>query len=257
MEGSMSVVAIIQARMGATRLPNKVLADICGKTLIERVIERTRAARSIDAVIVATTTESADDVLAGFLESRRLCPVFRGSMADVLDRYYQSAKSAGAGTIVRVTADDPLKDPQLMDHAVGELAADPALDYCSNTLEPTYPEGLDIEAFRFAALERAWREARQPSEREHVTPFIWKRADTFKLRNFRNDRDLSAWRWTVDKPADLEFMRAVFQEFPGQPLVRYQDVIRLLEANPHIPGINSGTARNEGYLKSLQSETQK
>ena len=250
----MSVVAIIQARMGATRLPNKVLADICGKTLIERVIERSRAAQSIDDLVVATTQESADDALVEFLESKRLCKTYRGSTHDVLDRYYQCARAVGAGTIVRVTADDPLKDPQLIDFAVRQLAEDPALDYCSNTLEPTYPEGLDIEVFRFTALERAWREARQSSEREHVTPFIWKQGDIFRLRNFRFERDLSKWRWTVDKPADLEFMRAVFGHFPGQPLVRYQDVIRLIEQNPQLPEINSGTVRNEGYLKSLESE---
>jgi spore coat polysaccharide biosynthesis protein SpsF len=251
----MKTVAIIQARMGATRLPGKVLAEVAGRCLIERVLERTRATPGLDAVMVATTTDRADDALVEFL-TRNGCGVYRGSMDDVLDRYYRCARSCDAEIIVRVTADDPLKDPQIIAHALGLLIADARLEYCSNTLEPTFPEGLDIEVFRFSALERAWREARLASEREHVTPYIWKHPDLFKVLNFRHERDLSAWRWTVDKPGDLQFMTAVFSHFAGQPLVRYQDVIAWLDANPQVREINMGTQRNEGYLKSLQSESQ-
>lgn len=240
--------------MGATRLPGKVLADIAGRRLIERVIDRVSATPGIATIVVATTTEPEDDVLVEFLRHEPRCHVFRGSLEDVLDRYYQCSLEHGAAVVVRVTADDPLKDPQIILHAMQTLQADPGLDYCSNTLEASYPEGLDIEVFRFSALERAWREARLASEREHVTPFIWKHPQLFRLTNFRFERDLSAWRWTVDKPNDLQFMREVFGHFAAQPLVRYQDVIAWLEANPQVRAINAGTPRNEGYFKSLKSE---
>jgi spore coat polysaccharide biosynthesis protein SpsF len=250
----MSVIAIIQARMGATRLPGKVLADIAGTTLLERVIQRVAATRGLDGVLLATTDQSQDDELEDFVTSRDLCPVYRGSMHDVLDRYYQCARRFGADVVVRVTADDPLKDSTILERAIAQLHARADLDYCSNTLEPTYPEGLDIEAFRFIALERAWREARLPSEREHVTPYIWTHPELFRVENFRFERDLSSWRWTVDKPSDLEFMRAVFGHFASEPLVSFRKVIEWLELNPQIRELNTGTLRNEGYLRSIASE---
>lgn len=250
----MKVVAIVQARMGATRLPGKVLAEIAGKTLIARVIERVHACPAIHAIVVATTTESSDDELVEQLDLDSQCTVYRGSVADVLDRYYQCARSAGADIVVRITADDPLKDPSIIGHAIELMRQDPALDYCSNTLEPTYPEGLDVEVFRFAALQRAWREALLPSEREHVTPYIWKHSKLFHVRNFTMQPNLSDWRWTVDKPNDLEFMRAVYHYFSDRPLVGYRDVIAWLEAHPKVMEINAGTCRNEGYLKSLEIE---
>lgn len=247
----MKVVAIIQARLGSTRLPSKVLVDLCGKPLLARVIERTKAARGIDQTVVATTTSPTDDALAAWVTQSGQCEVFRGSEEDVLDRYHQCARLHGADLVVRVTADDPLKDPELIERGLALLAADPALDYCSNTLKPSYPEGLDIELFRFAALDRAHREAKLASEREHVTPYIWKHPDRFKVLNFAQDQDLSAWRWTVDKPEDLEFMREVFGHFAGEPLVSYRAIIPWLAEHPEIRSINANTVRNEGYLKSI------
>ena len=249
------VVAIIQARLGSTRLPRKVLADICGRTLLEHLVERVRAARTIGKVVVATTNGPADDELVRFIEARGLCGVYRGSEEDVLDRFHGCAIRESAEVIVRVTADDPLKDPSIIDRAVKLLLAQPALDYCSNTLEPSFPEGLDIEAFRFRALDSAQREARLASEREHVTPFIWKNPARFRLLNFRHSEDLSGWRWTVDKPEDLEFMRAVFSHFyHGSSVFPFADVIEYLRARPEIRAVNAGTARNEGYMKSLGKE---
>jgi spore coat polysaccharide biosynthesis protein SpsF len=250
----LNTVSIIQARMGSTRLPRKVLADIVGTPLIIRIIERVRAARGIEELVVATTTDREDDELAGFLLQGMYCKVFRGMRDDVLDRFYRCATTHAADIIVRVTADDPLKDPRIIERATQMLIDDPSLDYCSNTLEPTFPEGLDIEVFRFSALEKAWRQASLPSEREHVTPYIWKHPEIFRLANFRHERDLSSWRWTVDKPNDLEFMRAVYGHFASQPLVSFQDVIAWLHENPSMLTINSDTQRNEGYLMSLESE---
>lgn len=248
------ITAIIQARMGSSRLPSKVLADVGGRPMLQRVIERIEACAGINKVVVATTTASSDDALESWIHANSRCSVYRGSENDVLDRFYQCATQFASSIIVRVTADDPLKDPGLISQALKWLEADPALDYCSNTLHPTYPEGLDIEVFRFEALERAHRDAVLPSDREHVTPYIWRNPSLFRLKNIEFGRDLSSWRWTVDKPEDLEFVRAVFAHFPENPLVSYVDVIALLDAHPELHAINQGTVRNEGYLKSIQLE---
>lgn len=248
------VVAIIQARMGSTRLPAKVLADVCGRPLLHRVIDRVQLVGSIDEIVVATTDVSVDDRLAAWVLENTCCKIFRGSENDVLDRFYQSAKSVGASTIVRVTADDPLKDPRLISYAINCLHEDEKLDYCSNTIRPTYPEGLDIEVFRYSTLEKAHREATLVSDREHVTPYIWRQPNLFQTKNFEFERDLSAWRWTVDKPSDLEFIRRIHSEFADISSVTYIELIEFLELNPQIMKINQGTIRNEGYLKSLSLE---
>lgn len=250
----MRTLAIIQARMGSTRLPGKVLKDIVGKPLIARVIDRTRAARGVDAVVVATTESPEDDALVRWIDAKGGCPSFRGPMDDVLARYYLCAQFHEADIVVRVTADDPLKDPRIIERALQLLVDDSRLDYCSNTMRPTYPEGLDIEVFRFHALERAYREAQLPSDREHVTPYIWKNPGKFNVLNFAYSRDLSSWRWTVDKPEDILFMERVYRQFVDTPLVSFESVIEWLDDHPKIREINSGTLRNEGYLKSIQSE---
>lgn len=239
--------------MGASRLPGKVLADICGQPMLQRILERVRAARGIDAIAVATTTDARDDELYAWLKQRHV-DCFRGSENDVLDRLYQCAHERHADLIVRVTADDPLKDPGLIARAIEALAGDERVDYCSNSIVPTYPEGLDIEVVRYRALERAHREATKPSDREHVTPYIWRNPQLFQIRSLQHERNLADWRWTVDKPADLEFMRAVFGHFAADPLVPFTEVIAWLERNPAIRAINAGTQRNEGYLKSLAAE---
>lgn len=248
------IVAIIQARMGSTRLPAKVLADVCGCPMLQRLIKRIECVRDLDSIVVATTDSTDDDQLAAWVAANTRCEVFRGSEFDVLDRFYQCASRASASIVVRVTADDPLKDPALISHAIDRLLADQQLDYCSNTLRPTYPEGLDIEVFRFDALERAHCEATLPSDREHVTPYIWRQPELFRVSNFEFERDLSTWRWTVDKPNDLEFIRKIYGEFPGRPDVSYLEIIDLLERNPQLMLINQGTVRNEGYQKSLSLE---
>jgi spore coat polysaccharide biosynthesis protein SpsF len=253
MELSLNAVAIIQARMGSTRLPGKVLADIGGQPLIQRLIERVRATPGIDRVVVATTTESADDLLADWCVAHEVL-VYRGSVDDVLDRFWQCAQLHPAEFIIRVTADDPLKDPEVIAQALALCASSPEVDYASNTLTPTYPEGLDIEVVRFRTLERAAREAKLPSEREHVMPYIWKHPDRFVLRSFSMKPDLSHWRWTVDKPADLELVRQIFAHFDDQPLVGHQAVIAWLNENPELLAINAGTIRHEGYFKTLATE---
>ena len=249
----MRVVAIVQARMGSTRFPGKILVPLCGKPMLAQVLQRIRAANGIDSLIVATTIEREDDVLAEWLESSGI-PCFRGATHDVLDRYYRCAKEVGAEVIVRVTADDPLKDPEIVEEAIQILSSSPSIDYVSNTIEPSYPEGLDIEVFRFAALERAAKEALLPSEREHVTPFIWKNPGKFEIKSFKMTPDRSSWRWTVDKENDLKFVENLLKQFACDPMVSYRDLIGYIEAHPYLMEINTGTMRNEGYLKSLNLE---
>jgi len=249
----MMTLAIVQARMGSTRLPGKVMADIGGVPMIRRLLDRLNAVPLIDDIVVATTTNQDDDVLAAWLNAAGI-QTYRGSPDNVLDRFVQAAAGRQAELIVRVTADDPLKDPLIITQAINILKNDPSLDYVSNTIEPTWPEGLDIEVVRFSALQRAHREAILKSDREHVTTYIWNRPHVFKLHSMRWDRNLSHWRWTVDKPADLELVRQIFMQFADHPLVGYRAIVKWLERQPELLALNAGTVRNEGYLQSLETD---
>jgi spore coat polysaccharide biosynthesis protein SpsF (cytidylyltransferase family) len=245
--------AIIQARMTSTRLPGKVLEDLGGEPLLARVVERALRATRLDQVGVATTDRATDDPVADFCrQSGILC--FRGDEDDVLDRYRQAAAAFGGDVIVRLTADCPLLDPAVIDRVIeGFESAD--CDYASNTVKPTFPDGLDTEVFTRKALETAWRDAALTSEREHVTPFIWKRPEQFRIRSVEQAVDLSALRWTVDDAADLQFVRAVFAGIePGQTAM--EDVLALLRRHPDIGSINAGALRNERYLKSLRTDAE-
>lgn len=249
----MKVIAIVQARMGSTRLPGKVLADVHGRPMLQWLLDRVKAVSEIDEIVVATTTNPEDNILETWLNSHGIS-CFRGSETDVLDRFVRCAESRAPELIVRVTADDPLKDPGIIRQAIAMVRDGDAIDYCSNTVNPTYPEGLDIEVFRYASLVRAHHEAKLPSEREHVTPYIWKHPEIFNLCSLEFHRNLSAWRWTVDKPADLEFVREIYRHFNDNPLVPFTKIIEHIENNPYLAEINAGSIRNEGYFKSLASE---
>lgn len=253
MEFRLRVVAIIQARMGSNRLPGKVLAEIDGQPLLGILISRVKSSKFIDQIVVATTTERTDDILCDWLTSKGFA-YFRGSERDVLDRFWQCAKLYRADVIVRVTADDPLKDSEIIDEALGMLMDSETVDYVSNTLTPTYPEGLDVEVFRFSSLEKANAEATLDSEREHVTPYIWKNRAKFKSLNLEMNPNLSGWRWTVDKPEDLEFVRSLLRLVGNDMFTGYRDLIEIVKKNPLLKDINSHTVRNEGYIKSRSKE---
>lgn len=244
-------VAIVQARLGSRRLPGKVLADLEGKPMLARQFERLARCKTLDQLLLATTTEPSDEPVAALASSLGLA-TYRGSLDDVLDRYYQAAKAARAGTVVRITADCPLIDPVVSDDTV-RLYRSGGLDYASTG--SLYPDGLDTEVFSFQALETAWREARLASEREHVTPFIYKNPDRFRIKTMTPERDLSAQRWTVDEPADLEFVRQVYRRLyrPGGVFLM-KDVLELLEREPGLRALNEGIGRNEGYAKSLAED---
>ena len=240
--------------MGSTRLPGKVLADVLGRPMLQWLLDRIRAVPEIDELVVATTTDPGDDVLVQWLQGQPGVACFRGDAEDVLSRFFHAAAGRNADLIVRLTADDPLKDPGLMSTAIRVLLEHPEIDYASTSLRPTYPEGLDVEVFRTAALVRAHHEAKLPSEREHVTPYVWKNPQRFRLHSVEQSHDLSTWRWTVDKPADLAFVRALYAPFKDRPLVPWTELAAYIQAHPELAAINDGTQRNEGYLKSLARE---
>ena len=250
----LKVIAIVQARMGSTRMPGKVIADIHGRPMLSWLLDRVKSVKSLDEIVIATTQNIEDDVLEVFARANKI-QCFRGSEEDVLGRYFHCAKKYAAEIIVRITADDPLKDPGIISQSIEIVRDHPSVDYCSNTIEPTYPEGLDIEVFRYGALLRAYREAELPSEREHVTPYIWKNPHQFCIRSMVFERDLSQWRWTVDKLEDLVFIKAIYHEFRDSPLVPFMEIINFIEKNPELLAINTfRTVRNEGYLGSTSKE---
>lgn len=246
--------AIIQARTGSSRFADKVFVEIGGVPLLQLVIERCRRAQRLDQVLVATTKSSKDDRIVAMCRSLHV-PVFRGSEDDVLGRFAGAAIQFSVDVVVRVTADDPFKDPDIIDHAVKLLESDQTVDYVSNTIRPTYPEGMDIEVFRSQALLRADREARLASEREHVTPFIWKNSDEFNVRNFEAETNYSHLRWTIDYPQDYMMMNKILHLSAKSSVdVRLQDLLNVVEQHPELASHNSYAVRNEGYLKSLQQE---
>lgn len=252
----MRIVAIIQARMGSSRFPGKTLKQLLGYTLLEWVVRRTKSATLINDVIVATTENSEDDEIDAWCLQRNICCV-RGSQEDVLSRYHKAALKHHADIIVRVTADDPLKSPELIDDSIRMLLESKA-DYCSNTITPTYPEGLDIEVFTFEALKKAYIEANLLSEREHVTPYIWKNTNKFKVIEFCYSHDLSSWRWTIDRPEDLESIEEILYKVGGDINISHENLINTLLINEQIRNLCINKAiRNEGYLKSIKMEKDK
>lgn len=227
-------VAVIQARMGSTRLPGKVLMDIGGRTMLEMVVTRVKRASKIQNRVVATTDKRADDAVVR--ECERLgVPYYRGSEDDVLDRYYQTASHARAKTVVRITSDCPLIDPGLIDETADAFEKSGA-DYAGNTLELTFPRGLDVEVFSFRALEKAWKEAKEPYERVHVTPYIYRHPEKFKLHAVKNPVNQSGYRWTVDTPEDLELVREIVRQLG--PFTGWKDILAFVEKHPELKEIN-------------------
>ena len=244
-------VAIIQARMASTRLPGKVLQDIAGKPMLQRVADRVRRAKLLDQVVVATSENPSDDLIENFCKANGV-DCFRGSEEDVLDRYFQAALRFQADVIVRVTADCPLIDPEIIEKVVVTFR-NGAFDYVSNFLHRSFPDGLDTEVFSHLTLTRAWREARWKSEREHVTSYIYRHPELFQLGNVTSPNNDSDLRWTVDRPQDLEFVRAIYQMLRERPF-GMDDVLALLRQDPQLQELNSGIFANEGYFKSLAED---
>jgi len=232
------VVAIIQARMGSTRLPGKVMKKILGRTVLELVVERVKKAAKIDEIVIATTTGKNDDKIEDLCRKLNL-NVFRGSEEDVLRRYYESAKEYKADVIVRITSDCPLIDPDIIDKIIDFYFEKQPLDYVSNGLERTFPRGLDVEVFSFGALELANESAKK--NREHVTPYMYKDDKNMKTANFANKTDLSEYRLTVDYEEDFLLINEIYKELGKSDRVFGLDkIIELLKKRPDLVEINKG-----------------
>ena len=252
----MEITAIIQARMGSTRLPGKSMLPLAGIPLIQHVVQRVQAASAIHQTVVATTEAAADDPLAAFLAKIGV-PVFRGDENNVLKRYADAARYFGGHAIVRVTGDDPLKDPLVLDQVIARfIDAGGACDYVSNNNPPTFPEGMDVEIFSTEALLAIEQLATTDFEREHVTAYFYRHSDQFRCLNVANSEDLSHHRWTLDTREDLDFFQAVLKEFNHSERVpNMQDVLALLGRKPELTAINAHVRRSACY-QSLPTRKQ-
>lgn len=235
-----ATVAIVQARMTSTRLPGKVLLPVAGRPLLSYQLERMRRAALLDRIVVATTVNASDDPIVAFCRQEGVA-VTRGSEQDVLARYVEAAQAFQASTVVRVTSDCPLLEPALIDAAIARHAgAQPPCDYLSNMLEPSFPYGLAVEVISAETLFQAGSEARDPQEREHVTPFIYWRPQRFRLQSLTMTPDLSQQRWTVDTAQDFDLVSRIIEAlYPLTPEFTMHDVLALLERHPQWVKINA------------------
>ena len=237
----MTIAAIVQARIGSSRLPGKILMDLAGKPMLHHVVDRLSYSKLINKTVIATTVLPEDDRTEEYCTANNF-NCFRGSSSDVLSRYYEAAVKFGADIIIRITSDCPVIDPIIIDRMLSSFLGsrkEERLDYMSNVIERTFPRGLDAEIFTFPALEKTNREASEDFEREHVTPFIYRHPELFKLRNFSNQPDLSRHRWTVDTEEDLRLIKEIYKELyrPGKLFVS-DDILRLFERRPELFSIN-------------------
>jgi len=251
------VIAIIQGRMSSSRLPGKILADIAGQPMLQRVFIRTSRSAAVTETSFGTTTDPSDDPVPEYCDFSGI-PFTRGSLFDVLDRYYQTAQGAKADVVVRITADCPVIDSALIDHVVNTLLDD-EYDFVANRLPPpfhrTYPIGLDVEVCTFEVLEKAWKEAREPQHREHAMPYFYEGIELarqsrtletgisprgFKVAILHHITDFGDYRWTVDTPEDLEFMRQIYSRFDGYDDFSWEQVLDLVHNEPKLMEINAG-----------------
>lgn len=239
----MRTLGVLQARMTSSRLPGKVLEPVEGVPMIARQLERLGRARGIDELVVATSIDSSDDVLVDFLE-RRGIPLVRGFLDDVLGRFVTVMDTYHPQTVVRLTADCPLASPALIDRVISEYYS-ANVDYASNTLHPTYPDGLDVEVVKPEALRWIASNSADSAEHEHVTLGVYRRPDRFRLLNVAGEVDLSALRWTVDNADDLTFVRTIYERlYPVNPAFEMSDVLRLLEKEPGLSRTSTNASRN-------------
>lgn len=250
----MKVVAILQARCNSSRLPNKVLMPILGKPMIQWQIERLAQCTNIDKLIIATSVEDSDLPLVQ-LGNKLGISVHRGSLNNVLERFYQVAIKTEADLIVRLTGDCPLIDPSIVDKVI-HFMKEGDFDYVSNSIEPSFPDGLDVEAFSFDTLKEIYANANLSSEKEHVTLFVANNKNKFKIGVYKNSIDLSHHRWTVDEPNDFKLVSAIFEglvDFKDE--FGMADILNFLDNEPNLNDLNSDIQRNEGLLKSLDKDS--
>jgi spore coat polysaccharide biosynthesis protein SpsF len=249
------VLAILQARFGSTRLPGKVLRPILGKPMLGRQLERVAHASTVDKLIVATTLDASDNAIQELCATAGIT-CFRGDRDDLLDRFYQASKPFKPKHVVRLTGDCPLLDSTLIDGVV-QFYLDGSYDYASNAIRPTFPDGLDVEVFGFRALVEAWSEAKLPSQREHVTSFIYSQPERYRIGHFMSDNDLAHLRWTVDEVEDFDLVHRIYEDlYPKNPNFKTSDILQLIENHPELKTLNKHFRRNEGYESSLRKDQQ-
>jgi spore coat polysaccharide biosynthesis protein SpsF len=235
---SKCVVIIVQARMGSTRLPGKIMKPVLGKPMLSHQLDRLERCQYADEIVIATTTLSHEQPIIELVENRTSTKLFRGSEDNVLSRYYEAAKMFQADVIVRITSDCPLIEPSVVDQCI-EMFLENDVDYVSNCHKRTYPRGLDTEVFSFSTLELAHKNATQDFQREHVTPFIWQQPERFKQGDIVDSEDHSDLRWTVDTPEDFELITRIYQALcPVNPTFGYQDILQLLKNHPDWSSLN-------------------
>ena len=247
------VISIMQARMGSKRLPGKVLKTIKGKTLLELYLNRVKPSKLINKIVVATTDLEQDNTIED-LVVRLGFECFRGSEKDLLDRYYKCACSYNAEVIVRITPDDPFVDYQVVDRGIS-IFLENDVDFVTNHLTPTFPEGLDVEIYSFSAIEKLWHQAKLLSEREHVFPYIQNHPEEFRIINFTQEEDFSHLRWTIDYECDYEMTKVIYEHLYDQKkLFLQKDIIQLLQKNPEIPEMNAHIQRKEGVNRTKTND---
>ena len=243
----MIVNAIIQARCGSTRFPNKVFADIDGNPLLWHVVNRLKYTEIIDEIIIATTVNLKDDKIEEWCKTESV-KCFRGSEEDVLNRYYGASVAFPSDVVVRVTADDPFKEPKVIDQVIQKLI-DEKLDLVTNNFPPSFPEGLDCEAFTFEVLQLMEKTTLDSFEREHVTQYVYHNPDKFKIGNVASELQLSSFRWTIDNTEDYEMVKAIYakRKKGAEGILLMDEILEILNKNPEISKINSGVKRSAMY----------
>ena len=248
----MNIGVVIQARLGSSRLPGKTLMNVdSSHTVLEYVIQQLSHSKFSEKIFVATTTNSEDDEIST-LAKKLNKKIFRGSSENVLERYYECAKKFSLDIIVRITADNPLIDPQILDDMMKEFLSS-KLDYLSNAIDRTFPYGTEVEIFDFKTLEFIWKNAKRKSELEHVTIYIQNNPEKFKIKNVKHPTNISHLRWTVDRENDLELVKLIAKKIKKRPIL-LSDILNLFEKEPELIRINEMNIPDEGYLKSLENE---
>lgn len=243
---------IIQARMGSSRFPGKVLMEIIDQeTILHYVIKQVKFCKMIDRIIVATTTLPEDDKICDVCSNLSI-ECFGGNEENVLDRYYKCAKKFSVSNIVRIPADKPLIDPKIVDNIV-EVFDSGMYDYVTNFLPSTVPQGTEVEIISFEAIEKAWKNAVLPSDKEHVTKYVYTHEKEFEIFNVKNEKDFSEFRWAVDEVEDLKLIKEIVKRIKKRP-IHTEDIIKILEKEPQLKKINESVSNNIGYLKSLKND---
>jgi len=243
---------IIQARMGSRRLSGKVLMNITNQeTILQHVIKQLRFCKTVDKIIVATTLNQEDDKICDVCSELSI-ECFRGNEENVLDRYYQCAKKFSLSNIIRIPADKPLIDPKIVDNIANTFNSG-SYDYVTNFFPSTVPQGTEVEIISFNALEKAWKHAVLPSDKEHVTKYVYTHENEFKIFNVRNEKDFSKFRWAVDEIEDLNLVKEIIRRIKKTPIFT-EDIIKLLDSEPQLRKINQSISNEEGYSRSLKND---